>query len=256
MIVGAGKVANGQHLPAWNRLSEAQVVAVCDKNPVNLQSTAKKWNIPHAYADFDELLNKESKGIMDICTDPSTHVDLAIKALQNGHHVILEKPISLVYEEADRLQREYDRRVDEEIRLCIIQNFLFEPQMLAMRSLLQGRASEILSMDVEMLHTRDDYMLADENHWVHSIPGGRFGECAIHPIYILRNFLGPLQLRDVHCTKRGSYPWVRHDELHAAFGNENGFGSMYISFNSPGGHIQRQCTSMLRNGAYAWTEPT
>ena len=84
-----------------------------------------------------------------------------------------------------------------------------------------------------MLHTPSDYMISDRTHWVHSLPGGRFGENLIHPIYILRNLMGKLNVRDVYASKRGSYEWVNYDELFATFDSDGKFGTIHISFNSP-----------------------
>jgi len=52
-IVGAGNVANSMHLPAWKKIPEAEVVAVCDVNRENAERTAEKWKIPKIYTDFD-----------------------------------------------------------------------------------------------------------------------------------------------------------------------------------------------------------
>jgi len=46
IIVGAGDAANGMHLPAWQNVKEADVVAVCDKNRENTERTAKTGKYP------------------------------------------------------------------------------------------------------------------------------------------------------------------------------------------------------------------
>jgi predicted dehydrogenase len=233
-IVGAGNVANSMHLPSWTKIPEAKVVAVCDVNKENAEKTAKKWKIPKVYTDFDELLEKERGAIavMDICTPPSTHAPLSIKAMEASFHVLLEKPMAMSLEESEKILREYQRRKDE-VRLCIIHNYLFSPSMLKIKSVLEKNKVDVLGVDIRMLHTPQDEMISDRNHWVHSLPGGRFGECLIHPIYLLHNLIGKLNVRDVHAWKRGSYEWVKYDELLVTFDSGERFGSIYISFNSP-----------------------
>jgi predicted dehydrogenase len=233
-IVGAGNVANSMHLPSWTKIPEAKVVAVCDVNKENAEKTAKKWKIPKVYTDFDELLEKERGAIavMDICTPPSTHAPLSIKAMEASFHVLLEKPMAMSLEESEKILREYQRRKDE-VRLCIIHNYLFSPSMLKIKSALEKNKVDVLGVDIRMLHTPQDEMISDRNHWVHSLPGGRFGECLIHPIYLLHNLIGKLNVRDVHAWKRGSYEWVKYDELLVTFDSGERFGSIYISFNSP-----------------------
>ena len=233
-IVGAGNVANSMHLPSWTKIPEAKVVAVCDVNEENAERTAKKWKIPKIYTDFDELLEKErgALAVMDICTPPSTHASLSIKAMEASFHVLLEKPMAMSLEESERILREYQKRKDE-VRLCIIHNYLFSPSMLKIKSVLEKNKVDVLGVDIRMLHTPQDEMISDRNHWVHSLPGGRFGECLIHPIYLLHNLIGKLNVRDVHAWKRGSYEWVKYDELLVTFDSGERFGSIYVSFNSP-----------------------
>jgi predicted dehydrogenase len=127
-IVGAGNVANSMHLPSWAKIPEAKVVAVCDVNKEIAEWTAKRWTIPKVYTDFDELLEKERGAIavIDICTPPSTHAPLSVKAMEAGFHVLLEKPMAMSLEESERILKEYQRRKDE-VRLCIIHNYLFSP---------------------------------------------------------------------------------------------------------------------------------
>jgi len=171
-IVGAGNVANSMHLPSWAKISEAKVVAVCDVNKEYAERTAKKWKIPRAYTDFDELLEKERGAIavIDICTPPSTHAPLSVKAMEAGFHVLLEKPMAMSLEESERILKEYQRRKNE-VRLCIIHNYLFSPSMLKIKSALEKNKVDVLGVDIRMLHTPQDEMISDRNHWTHSLLG-------------------------------------------------------------------------------------
>lgn len=236
VIVGAGNVANELHLPAWRKMRGVEVVAVCDVNKESAERTARKWSIPKIYTDFDELLEdleKEEIAVVDICTPPATHMPLSTRAMNAGFHVVLEKPMAMSLEESEQILRVYRRRKNE-VKLCVIHNYLFSPSMLKIKSVIERNDVDILCVDIRMLHTLQDKMISDRNHWVHSLPGGRFGECLIHPIYLLHNLIGKLNIRDVYVWKRGSYEFVKYDELMATFdSNGERFGSIYVSFNSP-----------------------
>jgi predicted dehydrogenase len=224
--------ANGRHLPAWNRIKRSKVVAICDVDKNMAIGTAKRWNIPYVYEDLDEALMHHEQAIVDVITPPSTHASLSVRAMELGHHVVLEKPMAMNEEETTRIYQEYLKRKDE-IRFCVIQNFLVTPSIQKVRSILAQRKIEILSVDVRMLHTSADEMISNRDHWVHTLPGGRFGENLIHPVYLLRNLMGrQLNLRDVYAAKRGTYEWVQNDELCATFDSYGKYGSIYISFNS------------------------
>ncbi len=170
--------------------------------------------------------------LIDICTPPMTHKDLAIRAMEAGHDVILEKPMVMNKDDADAILRKY-KKLEDEVNLCIIHNFLFEWPVIRLRSILEENNVDILGVDIRMLHTSNDEMISDRGHWVHDLPGGRFGECLIHPICVLTNLIGDLNIRDVYASKRGEYDWVKHDEFFSSFDSGDRFGNIHVSFNSP-----------------------
>ncbi|MGB9614546.1 MAG: Gfo/Idh/MocA family protein [Fervidobacterium sp.] len=75
-VVGAGNVAATMHIPAWNKMKEVSLIAVCDVDKKRVENVAKAWKIPHVYTDFAELLEKEEDAIIDICTPPFTHASI------------------------------------------------------------------------------------------------------------------------------------------------------------------------------------
>jgi D-galactose 1-dehydrogenase len=85
-IVGLGKIARDQHIPALRADSNFELVAVTSK------SGAKLPNVP-TYHQLSEML----EGVADIaavsfCTPPQGRYALARQALEQGLHVMLEKP--------------------------------------------------------------------------------------------------------------------------------------------------------------------
>ena len=104
-------------------------------------------------------------------------------------------------DDADAILRKY-KKLEDEVNLCIIHNFLFEWPVIRLRSILEENNVDILGVDIRMLHTSNDEMISDRGHWVHDLPGGRFGECLIHPICVLTNLIGDLNIRDVYASKR------------------------------------------------------
>lgn len=231
-IIGAGNVATEAHLPAWRRIPQAQVVAVCDVDKKRAEATAKRWKIPRQYSDFDTLLEREIGCVVDICTPPDSHMEMSVLAMRAGCHVLIEKPLAMSRQEISQILDAYTEQQSNGIRLGVIHSWLYEPAILQLDALAQRDIGEILAADVSMLLGPDDTMLADPKHWCHALPGGRFGECLIHPIYVLQQFIGPLMLDSVWVAKRGQFDWVPFDEVHATFHSGNRFGSIFASFNS------------------------
>ena len=76
-IIGCGEVADG-HIKAWRKVSESKIEAVCDLNEDLARSTAESWKIPKFYRSFSELVKQKSINLVDICTPPHTHADIAV----------------------------------------------------------------------------------------------------------------------------------------------------------------------------------
>ena len=76
------------------------MVAVCDLNPSaaeHVASEAEKvlGKKPKVYTDFDRMISEETLDAVEIVTDVGIHHSLAIKALNAGLHVSVEKPLGL-----------------------------------------------------------------------------------------------------------------------------------------------------------------
>ena len=63
-VLGAGGIS-GCHVPAWQRIEEAELVAICDVMPDRLEKY--KDTGAHLYESCDEMLEKEQIDILDIC---------------------------------------------------------------------------------------------------------------------------------------------------------------------------------------------
>jgi predicted dehydrogenase len=230
VIISCGAISQ-QHLEIWRKIPSAEVVAVCDANERLASETSKAWGIPTYYTDAVVMLNRERASIVDVCTPPQTHVKLMLDALSNGCNVLVEKPVALTSQDVETIMAAQAKAGK---KVGVIHNWLFEPTMI--KAVLMARRQElgeVLAVNVEVLQTRDDPMLSSKEHWCHSLPGGRFGECLPHPIYILQTFLSDLKVQSVVVGKMGDYPWVPFDELHAVFQGKNGVGAAYLSFNAP-----------------------
>jgi predicted dehydrogenase len=118
-VMGLGFMGR-THVACYNALARAglpcRLVAVCDPDPERLTGKAPAaGNLKtgqevvfdpaqvRAYADPERLLADAEVQLVSICTYTDTHVDLAVKALAAGKHVLVEKPIAVLAAEVRRL---------------------------------------------------------------------------------------------------------------------------------------------------------
>lgn len=114
-IVGLGFMGR-IHFLAARGLVGGVVAAVCSRDPVKLAGdwSATRGNFGpepgrvdlagvKTYADFADLLADPDIDLVDICTVTDQHAPLAIRALEAGKHVLVEKAIALAPADADRM---------------------------------------------------------------------------------------------------------------------------------------------------------
>ena len=57
-VIGTGWWPNTMHMPALATCDQANVVAVCDLIPERAEALAKRYNIPHTFTDYREMLRQ------------------------------------------------------------------------------------------------------------------------------------------------------------------------------------------------------
>jgi predicted dehydrogenase len=93
-LVGAGYLANAQHLPNLQFTPHARLKTVCDLNEDAARAAAERYGIPVVETDFAKLCaDNELDGVV-IVTREDQHAPLAIAALEAGKHVYVEKPLA------------------------------------------------------------------------------------------------------------------------------------------------------------------
>jgi len=104
-LVGVGKIARDQHIPALAADRRFELVACASRN-ASVDGVANYPDLPAMLAGTPDL------ECISICTPPNAHFDAALTALRAGKHVMLEKPptsttrqIALLADEARRLNR-------------------------------------------------------------------------------------------------------------------------------------------------------
>jgi predicted dehydrogenase len=101
-MIGAGGIAQ-THCRAITEVKAQngiEFVAIADIDPVRVEATSKKFNIPHAYTDYCEMLDKEDIEAVIVTTFNQAHRGPTVDALKAGKHVLVEKPMAATLEDA------------------------------------------------------------------------------------------------------------------------------------------------------------
>lgn len=116
-LVGVGGIS-GAHIPAWREMEGVELVALCDIRPEQM----KKYQDIRQYTDLSTMLQEEKPDILDICVPTFLHADFAVQAMQQGIHVLCEKPISL---KAEDVRRVYDTAAQNGVCFMVAQVLRF-----------------------------------------------------------------------------------------------------------------------------------
>jgi UDP-N-acetyl-2-amino-2-deoxyglucuronate dehydrogenase len=101
-IVGCGVIA-GAHAGAIASLSDqASLVAVCDRNADKAEAFAGRHG-GEATTAVDDLVRRDDLDAISVCIPSGKHADVAVAALDAGKHVVVEKPLDITLDAADRI---------------------------------------------------------------------------------------------------------------------------------------------------------
>jgi predicted dehydrogenase len=92
-VVGCGQVAR-HHLRFIKEVKNAQVVGLADVSQHNAESLGREYGISSIYRSLNELLESTPIDVLHIVTPPELHYEQAANAIQNGIHVLVEKPLT------------------------------------------------------------------------------------------------------------------------------------------------------------------
>lgn len=93
-VIGAGWWAAVNHLPLLKANPDCEVVAVNRLGSDELAAVAKQFDVPHAFEDYRELLEKVELDGVVIASPHVAHHEHAVAALKKGLHVLVEKPLA------------------------------------------------------------------------------------------------------------------------------------------------------------------
>lgn len=99
-FLGVGGIAT-VHLNVVSKIENAKIVAVCDISEENAKKQGAAYQAA-VYTDFQEMLDNEEMDALFVCIPPYAHGDVEERAVQKGIHVMIEKPIELDFELAQK----------------------------------------------------------------------------------------------------------------------------------------------------------
>ena len=140
-IVGAGKICQGPHMGAYDKIDHAEIVAICDIDENKLNNLKNRYPNAHYYTDYKEMIENEELDAVDICTPNNYHSIVAIYALNKGLNVLCEKPDAINASEAEKMKEAAEKSGKT---LMVIRNNRYRPSTKYLKKYIaDGKMGEI-----------------------------------------------------------------------------------------------------------------
>ena len=118
-VLSTANIATRMFMPAIQQAAGAKLIVIASRDIEKAKQIADSFQI-EACANYEVLLSREDIDIVYIPLPNSLHFEWAMKALDAGKHVFLEKPAACSYEEAEQLVNK-----SREKGVALIENFHF-----------------------------------------------------------------------------------------------------------------------------------
>lgn len=100
-IIGLGGISQVIHLPILSKFKDIEIVSICDMDYSKAKTLAHKHGIKSYYKSPDDMLkNEEQIEAVLVATNTDAHKDIAIKSINAGKDVLVERPLARNYDEA------------------------------------------------------------------------------------------------------------------------------------------------------------
>jgi 2-alkyl-3-oxoalkanoate reductase len=225
-LVGAGYISEF-HARALQRVPNARLVGIADVAESRAAALAARFNAPRVFPTMEAMMNA-GLDVIHILTPPDTHASLAIAALKNGCHVLVEKPAAINAEEVDRISA---AAAAAQKSVCVNHSMLYDRFVSRALHLVRSGAIGIpLSFDYFRSSEYPPYRGGPLP--IHYQGGGYpFLDQGVHALYLAEAFLGAIEDVKAYHGTHGCDSNLLFDEWRVAAQCQRGTANIQISWN-------------------------
>lgn len=162
-VIGLGHIGK-RHVSIIQQNPKAELVAVCD----TIQNC--DFSVPFFNSLEDLLESQIDIDVVNICTPNGLHATQAITALQHNKHVVIEKPIALKKNDAEKIIITANS-VGKNV-FCVMQNRYSAPSQWLKKIIKENILGEIFLVQVNCFWNRDERYYTGNWHGNALLDGG------------------------------------------------------------------------------------
>jgi len=211
-LIGCGRIATNHIKAVLN--NKLELVAVCDVVPEHMENLLLKHNLQEdtsikRYTDYKKMIEENEIELAGIATESGIHAEIALYCIEHGIHVIIEKPMAMSIEDANKIIKLSE---EKGIKVSACHQNRFNVAIQEMRKALEaGRFGKLShgSIHVRWNRNKDYYTQAPWRGTWKQDGGALMNQC-IHGIDLLRWMMGN-EIEEVYGATRQQF----HDYLEA-----------------------------------------
>jgi predicted dehydrogenase len=163
-VIGAGWWAVENHLPVFASRPDVEIRAVCRKGAAEVKAVAERFGASVATEDY-ELLPWDELDAVVVSSPHSFHREHTMAALEQGLHVMCEKPLAITAADAFDMVK---KAAQQDLVLLVPHGWQFLPQAAAARQWIrEGRIGRLEHVVAQMASPARGLFSGEED----SIPG-------------------------------------------------------------------------------------
>jgi len=191
-IIGCGYWGMN-YVRIFNELTDARVLAVCDQSAERLNEVARRFPGVYLTTQIDDAASQPDVDAVVVCTEASTHFNVARRLLMAGKHVLVEKPLTIIAADSEKL---IDLAESNSAILMVGHTFIFNAGVRKVKEYVQddrGRVYYLYARRTNLGPIRRDvnalwdlaphdiaifnYLLGSTPQWVSAVGGKVLGNC-------------------------------------------------------------------------------
>lgn len=185
-VVGGGWISQAAFMPGVAHTGNSELVALVTGDPEKARELGRRYGLKQTcgYDGFDDLLKSGEIDAVYLALPNDQHRDFALRTLDAGIHLLLEKPMATRVEDCEAMEAAARR---SGAKLMIAYRLHFEPGSLAaIETVRSGRLGHVfLFSSVFSQHVARSNHRADHGYWA-----GPVTDMGPYPINAARNLFG------------------------------------------------------------------
>lgn len=145
-VIGTG-IYGEVHVRTYKADPGTELVAIWSRSSERAEKIGKKYSCDYT-TDLEKIANDDRIQIVSIATPDFAHTEAAVKMLEAGKHVLVEKPMATSVKECERIIETYDQKKVSCPELKLMVNFhnrWYPPLTEAKRLIEKGDIGEIVT---------------------------------------------------------------------------------------------------------------